>query len=453
MTTANNTTTKRILFASFPGDGHFNPKTGLAVHLASIGHDVRWYTSANLAGKLEKMQIPHYPFKKAIDISDGNFNEKFPGRDDCKTALSKLKFDIINVFILRAPEYYADLLEIQKEFPFDLLIADCAFTAIPFVKDLMKIPVISIGVFPLTENSKDLPPNGLGLTPSYTVLGKMKQSILRWIAGNIIFKKPDQVLHKLMDEYNMPHHKETVFDMLVKKSDLLLQSGTPGFEYHRSDMSGHVKFIGALLPWSSGKQAAKWFDLRLNQYKKIILVTQGTVEKDVNKLLVPTLEAFKDTDTLVICTTGGSQTSLLQEKYPQTNIIIEDFIPFNDVMPYTDVYITNGGYGGVMLGIENKLPLVVAGVHEGKNEICARVGYFKLGINLKTEKPTAGQLKTAVEKVLTDTSYKENVKELAKEFAAYDPNALTATYIAELFTNKTVTKNILVKQNKSVNYQ
>jgi UDP:flavonoid glycosyltransferase YjiC (YdhE family) len=102
---------------------------------------------------------------------------------------------------------------------------------------------------------------------------------------------------------------------------------------------------------------------------------------------VPTLEAFKGTDCLVIATTGGSRTAELKARYPQENFIIEDFIPFNDVMPYASVYVTNGGYGGVMLGIENHLPLVVGGVHEGKNEINARVGYFKLGINLGTEKP------------------------------------------------------------------
>ena len=138
----------------------------------------------------------------------------------------------------------------------------------------------------------------------------------------------------------------------------------------------------------------------LKQYQKIVLVTQGTVEKDVEKLLVPTLEAFKNTDTLVVCTTGGSQTEELRKRFPQRNLIIEDFIPFDNIMPYANVYITNGGYGGVMLGIENKLPMVVAGVHEGKNEICARVGYFKLGINLETEKPTAAQIKKAVEKIL-----------------------------------------------------
>jgi UDP:flavonoid glycosyltransferase YjiC (YdhE family) len=48
-------------------------------------------------------------------------------------------------------------------------------------------------------------------------------------------------------------------------------------------------------------------------------------------------------------------------------------------MPYADVYVTNGGYGGTLLSIQNQLPMVVAGVHEGKNEINARVGYFQTG--------------------------------------------------------------------------
>ena len=152
------------------------------------------------------------------------------------------------------------------------------------------------------------------------------------------------------------------------------------------------------------------------------MVTQGTVEKDVEKLLVPTLEAFKNTDTLVVCTTGGSKTKELKERFPHSNIIIEDFIPFDSIMPYAKVYVTNGGYGGVMLGIENKLPMVVAGVHEGKNEICARVGYFKLGINLKTEKPTITQIKKAVEKVIDVTAFIEKTcNDSAKNFANIIP--------------------------------
>jgi UDP:flavonoid glycosyltransferase YjiC (YdhE family) len=164
----------------------------------------------------------------------------------------------------------------------------------------------------------------------------------------------------------------------------------------------------------------------------VVLVTQGTVEKDVNKIIVPTLEAFKNTNTLVIATTGGSGTAELRKRYPQHNFIIEDFIPFGDILPICDVYITNGGYGGVMLGIQNKVPMVVAGVHEGKNEICARVGYFKLGVNLKTEKPTADQIRNAVNEVARTSEYKKNVARLANEFQQYEPAALVEKYINEL---------------------
>ncbi|MER3470211.1 MAG: hypothetical protein C4330_02480 [Chitinophagaceae bacterium] len=106
-----------------------------------------------------------------------------------------------------------------------------------------------------------------------------------------------------------------LFDTLIQKSTLLLQSGTPSFEYYRGDLSKHIRFVGPLLPYPTVKKTTPWFDERLNQYQKIILVTQGTVEKDVNKIIVPTLEAFKGTDVLVVATTGGIGTKELKAKY------------------------------------------------------------------------------------------------------------------------------------------
>lgn len=420
----------KILFANFPADGHFNPLTGLAVYLQEQGHDVRWYTSKVYADKLRQLQIPHYPFKKAMDLAGDQIDEIFPERSKKTSQLSKLKFDLINAFILRGPEYYVDIKQVYKDYPFDLLIADCAFTGIPFVKDLMKIPVVSIGVFPLTETSRDLPPAGLGLTPARSLFGKLRHTILRKLAKRVIFGEPNRVLHELMDDHEIPHQQESLFDMIIRKSDALLQIGTPGFEYYRSDLGRNIRFVGPMLPYVNAKERGRWYDERLREYKNIVLVTQGTVEKDVTKLLVPTLEAFKDSDTLVIVTTGGSGTQQLRKSYPEKNLIIEDFIPFSDIMPYVSAYVTNGGYGGTMLGIMNKLPMVVAGVHEGKNEICARVGYFKLGIDLKTERPTPRQIHDAVSRIIQDDEYKVNVIALAGEFAKYDPYERAARSIA-----------------------
>ena len=440
----------KILFANFPGDGHFNPMTILAVHLKQCGYDVRWYTSETYREKISRMEIPFYPLQKALDITGDNVIESFPERLKHKGPVQKLNFDIINVFILRGPEYYQDIHEIYREFPFDLMVADIAFTGIPFVKELMKVPVAGVGVFPLTSSSKDLPPSGMGLAPSYTIFGRLKQSLLRFTARNILFAPSNKVMRKVLAEYGIQCSGDFIFDEMPRKCDILLQSGTPGFEYRRSDLDNKVKFMGPLLPYSIKKHTQPWYDDRLTKYQKIVLVTQGTVEKDSTKLLVPTLEAFKASDYLVVVTTGGSDTEKLRKQYAAPNVIIEDFIPFNDIMPYADVYVTNGGMGGVMLSVENELPMVAAGVHEGKNEICARIGYFNLGVNLKTETPAPQQIREGVEKVCTTAAYRQNVVTLKNEFRSYDPLALCELYIEQLLPTICVKTVLKIEAERSI---
>jgi MGT family glycosyltransferase len=426
----------KILFACFPADGHFNPLTGLAMYLKEKGCDVRWYTSDHYAQKLKRLGIIHYGFEKALDTNASNIEEIFPEREQHKGQVKKLVFDMIHAFILRGPEYFEDIKEIRKEFDFELMIADIAFTGIPFVKDKLNIPVFSVGVFPLTETSKDLPPAGLGITPSKSFFGKRRQDILRFVADKFLFAKPNKVMNEVLAGYDIDSEGLNLFDINIKKADLFLQSGTPGFEYERSDLGKNIRFIGPMLPYAKQKVQPFWYNDKLRQYEKVVLVTQGTVEKDISKIIVPTLEAFKNSNYLVIVTTGGSQTQELRELYPDNNFIIEDFIPFEEVMPYADAYVSNGGYGGVLLGIQHQLPMVVAGVHEGKNEICARIGYFKLGINLKTEKPSPEQIRIAVKQVIADPVYAESVTRLAGEFRQYDPNELCAEYVAQILGSK-----------------
>ncbi len=426
----------KVLFANFPGDGHFNPLTGLAVHLKNMGCDVRWYTSPYYREKIERMNIPFYGFKKAVDVGSHNdIDLSFPDRKNHKSQIAKLKFDLVHAFILRSPEYFEDLREIRKEFCFEVMIADITFGAIPFVREKMHVPVIAVSIVPLPETSKDLPPYGLGITPTSGIAGKIKHWVLRTLSNKMIFSKPTKIMGEILASYGIEAGKANIFDILIQKSTLVLQSGTPGFEYRRTDQSRHIHFAGPLLPHKKTNSGPKWFHEKLKQYDKVILVTQGTVEKDAEKLLVPSLEAFRNTDYLLVVTTGGSQTEELRQRYQEHNIIIEDFIPFDDIMPLADVYISNGGYGGVLLSIQHQLPMVVAGIHEGKNEINARVGYFKLGINLNTEKPTVKKLRQSVEAILANPAYTENVERLCREFNSYNPNEICARKLASLLVN------------------
>ena len=424
---------KRILFATMPMDGHFNPLTGVAVHLQRLGHDVRWYTGPSYADKIRQLGIPYYPYQQAKEINQLNLDSALPERQRIKGTIARLRFDLNHVFLLRAPEFVADLTAIYKEFPFDLLVCDLLFSGAPFIKQLLNVPVAVVGVVPLAETSRVLPPGGLGMEPSNGILGRIKQNILRYVIINYLLKPCTDLYNMLLKDHNLPPTSDFLFDAFIRQPDIFLQSGTPGFEYNRPDISPNIRFVGPLLPYSQGVQHPFRQAELAKKYHRVVLVTQGTVERDPEKIILPTLEAFKDdAQTLIIVTTGGWQTNKLRKRYPQVNVIIDDFIDFNSVMPYAHVYITNAGYGGVMMALQNGLPMVAAGIHEGKSDIAARIGYFKVGINLKTETPTATQIRRSVERIQADCNYKRNVQRIGTEFLQYDPNTLCEKYITNL---------------------
>lgn len=421
---------KKILFACIPADGHFNPMTGIAMELKNRGHDIRWYASSIFAEKLKKLDIVHYPFKRALEVNQFNANELFPERKKLKAGVSQLKFDLKHFFIYRAPEYFEDIREIKQSFPFDVFVCDAAFTAGKLVKEKLNVPAAGIGIVPVMSTSKDLPPYGLGLTPAQSLAGRIKQRMLRFAAKNILFKESSRKYNKILKSYGLQPEKILIFDIPAQRSDIFLQSGTPGFEYARSDMPDNLRFVGPLHPYKKEKTGISYdWNNKLSKHKKNILISQGTFEGNHSKLIIPALEALKDEDYLLIIATAYHNTDQLRRAYKQDNIVIEDFIDFDFIMPRIDIYVTNGGYGGTLLAIEHALPMVVAGVNEGKNEICARIGYFRLGINLKTEKPSPEKIKKAVEKIISDPTYKRNVEKLRNQFRQYDTNKLSADYI------------------------
>ena len=423
--------------ASVPADGHFKPLTGLACYLNETGHDVRWYASSKYTCEIREMNMVHYPFREAADIHASDMDMHFPERKKIKNPIAKINFDIVNFFINRAPEYMQDIRNINQVFPIDIVICDLGFSAIPYIKDNLDLPILSVSIFPFPGSSKGLPPYGFGLTPPSNIFQSLKYFALKWLAKHILFKKANATMHQLMDIHNVTHNHADVFNIYTYKSDRVLQSGTPSFDYVRKGMDSRVRFAGAIMPATKKSNVKPRKYPQLDSYTKIVLITQGTVEKDNTKLVIPALEAFKnEDDTFVVCTTGGADTQSLRQKYNQSHIAIERYIPFEDIMPYADVFISNGGYGGVLQSILHGVPLVVAGVHEGKNEICARVGYLGYGINLKTERPRSAQINKAARYILGNPTYKKNVEALRREMKKYNPHLEAEINISEILDER-----------------
>jgi UDP:flavonoid glycosyltransferase YjiC (YdhE family) len=161
----------------------------------------------------------------------------------------------------------------------------------------------------------------------------------------------------------------------------------------------------------------------------VVLISQGTIDNhEPGKLIVPALEGLLPSGALLIVGTGHKNTEELRRKFPQENVVIEDYIDFEAVLERADVFVCNGGHGSVLLSLSKGVPVVGAGVREGKNDINARVEHFGVGINLHSETPTASQVERAVERVLSDPSFRRRAQELRDELARYQPLEIIDEY-------------------------
>ena len=129
----------RILFASMPADGHFNPLTGIAVNLADRGHDVRWYAGPAYGAKLDRLGMRWFPYRQATEIMAGNLDDLFPERAGLKGP-RLISFELDTFFVSQVENHFQDLVNIRQEWPFDALVCDGALYAEQLVAESLHDP-------------------------------------------------------------------------------------------------------------------------------------------------------------------------------------------------------------------------------------------------------------------------------------------------------------------------
>ena len=86
-------------------------------------------------------------------------------------------------------------------------------------------------------------------------------------------------------------------------------------------------------------------------------------------------------------------------------------------MPRVSVLVSNGGYGGGALRARPRRALVVAAPQE-KPEFVARVNWSGVGVGVRSQRPRADRLRTAVRRVLSEPAYARRARQLRDELAA-----------------------------------
>lgn len=408
-----------ILVATMPAPGHVNPMLAGACHLRDRGHRILFNTGEVFRRQIESARLEFIPFTGFANFDYRHLDEAFPERKNFPPGPEQLAHDFKYGFGRPIPDQYWGIRKIMDEVGTDLILTDLGFMGtFPLLLGSRAAhpPVVSCGVLPMFLSSIDVSP----FTAPDSCMDRRERNQQDNRQFQAMLEPVQEYINQVLEDCGAPAMPAFFLDCMYTLPDLFLQFTAEAFEYPRSDMPPTVRFVGPMLPNTSVPAERPAWRSKLDGTKPVVLVTQGTIaNEDLSQLIEPAVTGLAGEDVLVIVATGGRDLKEISTPIP-SNVVVERFIPFNEIFPQVDVFVTNGGYGAVNQALSMGVPIVVAGATEDKPMVAARVAWSGAGINLETDRPTPGQIRAAVGTVLADTGYRRKARILQASFERYD---------------------------------
>jgi MGT family glycosyltransferase len=413
----------KILIASTPATGHINPMFSIGQMLVAAGHDVVGLSANAVRGRIEAAGATFHAFPPEADLDFRDMVGTFPEIRHIPPGPELSRFYLERVFIDPLTAQHEGMLEVLRDFPADVILADDMFYgALPMLLGPrhVRLPIILCGTMFLHVPRDDGGPNFAGLLPAANDAERKEYAALLAEREATLYAPVREYLNRRLAALGVGPVSVIPGEAIVKLPDAYLQLTVPSFEYNRRHVPASVRFIGTMPIIPNQAPLPAWAD-EIDGSRRVVLVTQGTVSNhDFNRLVAPTLTALADEpDLLVVATCGGRPVEAVPGPIP-ANARLASYLPFEWLLPRVSAVVTNGGYGSVNQALSFGVPLVGAGLTEDKADVNSRVAWSGVGIDLKTNEPTPPALRQAVRAVLDTPHYRARAAAMAQDFASID---------------------------------
>ena len=422
-----NESMSKIIMLIEPADGHFNPFIPIIKSLVARGHEIVCITGSRFKQKVELLDAHFSPLPAQWDPGEQEAYDFFPELKN-KKGLAQIKFYLKHIMYDQVPDVLASLQAVMQGFSADVVLCDTFMVAGNWLSELDEIPSVRLSVLPLSLPAKDMAPFGLGLLPGNSIATKLRNNVLNFLFEKLLFKDVQSHVNRIRKKVGLANFDKSFFIKGYEIPDLVLHTSTPLFEYSRHKVADNFSYIGPVLVAANAEYKMPDWWSKLDKSLPVILLTQGTVAKDTDELIRPAIEALsgEPVNVIIVPVESGALNKLPENMYS------EPYIPFGNLLPLVDIMISNGGLGGVQNALAHGIPVIIAGATEDKMEVAARVEYSGAGINLRTQSPSALDIKNAVRRILLQPEFKSKATELQADYAKYDAVKLAVEAIEEI---------------------
>ncbi len=417
----------RFLFASTPVAAHSASPLPIVRRLVAAGHEVVWHAGQAFADAITATGARHVPIIDAVDFSGRDPFDFYPHLRGLR-GMRLIQSAFRDIFLEQIAGTVSDLERILSTFPADVVVADALGYAAGIVHERGGPVHATLSDGPVGLSGPDVAPFGPGVLPGSGGLARARNRAMHAV-GRSAFRALDDRYGEIRRDHGLGGRHPWVFDAMVTPY-LYLQGSVPELEYPRRNLPDHLHWVGALRPEppTAWERPGWWSEL--DDGRRLVHVSQGTLRPDPDELMIPAVEALGGTDVSVVVTTGECDPARLGPL--PSNVRAVPFVPYAELMQRTSLFVTNGGWIGLTLALHHGVPIVQVGNTEEKAENGARIAWAGVGRRMKTTSPSPRALRTAVFDVLDDPAFRERTDRMRSSFQAHDATAEAAILLERL---------------------
>ncbi len=370
----------KIVFFCIPAHGHTNPTLGVVKELVSRGHQV-WYYSYNIMR--EKIESAGATF---ISCDDYDMEQKLNAKDATRVG-KDLAFStkiLVDTTLALDDKVCKEMAELKP----DCIVADSMALWGKAVALKLGIPFVSsTTTFAFNQHSAKIMKQGIG------DLFKMIFSI----------PKTAKQIKRLQ---NKGYPVKNILDIISSDDNThTIVYTSPEFQPCSDTFSDKYAFVGPSIRPATEK-------IEKNR-DKLIYISMGTVNNDMMPFYKTCISALANTDYQIIMSVGNLVSIEDFGDLPE-NISVYSYVDQIAVLEKADVFVSHCGMNSVSESLYFAVPLVMLPQTSEQKGVAERVS--QLGAGIKLDKSDGASILDAVNKILSDSTYKHNAKEISKGF-------------------------------------
>lgn len=305
-----------------------------------------------------------------------------------------------DAFLQEAPK-------VIKEAGIEALLVDQVSPAGGTVAEYLGIPFVSIASALMLNRDINVPPFNTSWNYSPAWWAKIRNR-MGYRLLDTVGKPIRETIAQYRSKWNLPPH----FSANDNYSKLAQLSQQPAeFEFPREDLPPCFHFTGAYHNSISRASVDFPFDKLTGQ--PLIYASMGTLQNRLMGVFENIAEACVGLDAQLVISLGGgiSQDSL--PKLPGSPLVV-GYAPQLELLQKATLTITHAGLNTTLESLNQGIPMVAIPIANDQPGVAARIAWTGCGEMVKLSNLSVSKLRIAIQKVLTQESYKNNAMRLQK---------------------------------------